>query len=58
MFNINGEEKKVKFQLMLILGANLGSNQIRGFVAAFIANYFCRMCKVTYAEACQIETEP
>lgn len=37
--------KKIKFQVVLILGDNLGLNGILGFVECFTANYHCRFCK-------------
>ncbi|XP_066589332.1 uncharacterized protein [Prorops nasuta] len=52
LIKINGTVKKIKFQLMLIIGDNLGLNQVLGFVESFKANYFCRICKMTYEETC------
>ena len=37
---------QVYFLLSLILGDNLGQNQIMGLTECFTANYFCRVCKV------------
>lgn len=46
---INDSVKKinVKFQLILILGDNLGLNGILGFVESFHTAYCCRICKPT-----------
>lgn len=35
---------KLYFNVVLILGDNLGLNSILGFVESFSANYFCRFC--------------
>lgn len=35
----------IKFIPLLILGDNLGSNDILGFTKCFVSNYFCRFCK-------------
>lgn len=40
-------EFNVKFQLALILGDNLGLNQIFGFIESFNSSYCCRKCKAT-----------
>lgn len=41
---------RVKFQLVLVLGDNLGLNQILGFIDSFNKDYFCRMCRATLKE--------
>ena len=48
---VNNTVKRVKFQLVLILGDNLGLNGIFGFVQSFNCNYFCRICTATLKEA-------
>lgn len=40
-----GEIRTVKFIVCLILGDNLGLNDILGFTKGFKANFFCRFCK-------------
>ena len=37
---VDGTKKIVKFQLILILGDNLGSNQILGFIHSFKSDYW------------------
>lgn len=37
---------QVYFVLGLLLGDNLGQNQVMGFTECFTANYFCRVCKL------------
>ena len=44
---VDNVEHKVKFQLVLILGDNLGLNGIFGFVESFKANFSCRICKMS-----------
>ena len=41
---------EVKFQLVLIIGDNLGLNKILGLVDFFNTDYFCRRCKTTLKE--------
>ena len=55
--NVSGKKRKVKFQLVLVLGDNLGLNQVCGFVDSFKANFFCRICKISYAESTQLVCE-
>lgn len=43
---INNKIITIKFQLILILGDNLGLNGILGFVEYFKGNNFCRVCKI------------
>lgn len=42
----NPKYKKVKLVSSLIVGDNLGLNQILGFTEGFKANFFCRICKM------------
>ena len=49
--NVGGMKRKVKFQLILILGDNLGLNTIFGFVDSFKSDFSCRICKVTQTES-------
>lgn len=37
--------KRVKFIVVLVIGDNLGLNDILGFVKSFNGTYFCRFCK-------------
>ncbi|CAG9763652.1 unnamed protein product [Ceutorhynchus assimilis] len=39
--------EKIYFALALVLGDNLGMNSILGFNESFVANYFCRICKMS-----------
>lgn len=48
---------RVKFQLVLILGDNLGLNQILSFMDSFNSEHFCRMCRATYKECQEMCTE-
>lgn len=43
---VDGFPRRVKFQLILILGDNLGLNSILGFVESFAANYPCLIGKM------------
>lgn len=47
--------KRVKFVSSLIVGDNLGLNQILGFTEGFKANFFCRICKMG-RNSCMKET--
>ena len=40
----------VKFQLALVLGDNLGLNELCGFVDSFNSNVYCRICTATSNE--------
>lgn len=44
---IDGEDIKVYFVLGLLLGDNLGQNDLIGFITAFIASFCCRYCRIT-----------
>lgn len=45
--NINHEKyKNVKLITSLVLGDNLGLNQILGYTEGFTANFFCRICRM------------
>ncbi|KAL7293439.1 hypothetical protein TKK_0011840 [Trichogramma kaykai] len=48
---VNKKSYRIKFELLLILGDNLGLNEIFGFTKSFNANYYCRICKITSSEA-------
>ena len=54
---VNKVEMNVKFQLILILGDNLGLNQIFGFTESFNSNYWCRICKANSNEAKKFTSE-
>ena len=43
----DGIETRVKFQIIFILGDNLGLNGIFGFVECFKAKFYCRICKAS-----------
>ena len=45
--NIGESVKTIRFQLVLILGDNLGLNGICGFVESFKANFCCRICSIS-----------
>lgn len=47
----------IKFQLVLVLGDNLGLNEIFGIVKSFSANSYCRVCKCTAKEASRLTVE-
>lgn len=49
--------KRVKFQVILLLGDNLGLNGMLGFVGSFKANHWCRICKVTAKVASMLTIE-
>jgi len=42
-----GEKLRIYFALGLLLGDNLGFNEILGFVKSFNAYYSCRLCKTS-----------
>ena len=50
-------KRNIKFQLILVLGDNLGLNEIFGFVQSFSCNYFCRVCKTTAQETSHLTVE-
>ena len=54
---VEGVQKVIKFQLILILGDNLGSNQICGFIDSFKSDYWCRFCEFTAKEAASMTAE-
>lgn len=43
---LNGKSEKIYFELGLLIGDNLGQNQILGLVQNFNRNFCCRFCKV------------
>lgn len=45
LHNIGEKSHQIYLSLALLLGDNLGLNQMLGFVQSFRANYFCRFCK-------------
>ena len=47
---VDGEEKKVYFAVLGILGDNLGLNTIFGFMESFSSDYFCRICRASKFE--------
>lgn len=53
---VDSEVHKVYFQLLVIIGDNLGIHSIFGLVESFSANHYCRFCTSTKAEtATQVE---
>ena len=50
-------KKMVKFQLVLIIGDNLGFNGICGFVESFKANFCCRICNISLEDLCTTSKE-
>ena len=57
LITVDGVLRRVKFQLLLVLGDNLGLNSIFGLVESFNANYFCRICKVSSEESAALAVE-
>lgn len=55
--NVSGIVRKVKFQLILILGDNLGLNSIFGYTESFNANMWCRICRVTSTKSQALTVE-
>ena len=53
----DGVLQRVKFQLILILGDNLGLNGILGFVESFTARYSCRICRVSSEKSATLTIE-
>lgn len=49
--SVNGRVKKIKFLLGLVIGDNLALNAILEYVMSFMANFFCRICTLSRAEA-------
>lgn len=45
VINVNRKFYRVKFQLILVLGDNLGLNGLFGFVESFHNSFWCRICK-------------
>jgi hypothetical protein len=46
VLEINGLERKIQFVFCLMLGDNLGMNEILGYICSFVGNHPCRICKV------------
>lgn len=55
LINVANKLIRVKFQLLLILGDNLGINGICGFYESFRAKCYCRICRASYTN-CQTMT--
>lgn len=55
--NVNGVVKRVKFQLILLLGDNLGLNTVLGFVTSFRSHFYCRICQCSSKETDVLTTE-
>lgn len=45
VISVSGRLYRIKFQLLLILGDNLGLNEIFGFVTSFRTDFCCRVCE-------------
>lgn len=54
---IDGIPRKIKFQIALIIGDNLGLNGILGFNELFISKSWCRICKATAELAAKLTGE-
>ena len=54
---VKNETYNIKFQVVLILGDNLGLNGLFGFVESFTANYYCRMCRASCEQASRMTME-
>lgn len=48
--------RKIRFITGLLLGDNLGLNNVLGMVGSFSAKYFCRFCKVTKSDSEKVAT--
>lgn len=46
ILDIGGEDIKVFFVLGLLLGDNLGQNDVAGFTTSFVSNHCCRFCRI------------
>lgn len=44
---VDGISRIIKFQLILILGDNLGLKSILGFTESFKGTHFCRICRIS-----------
>lgn len=55
--NINGQEKQIYFECVLVLGDNLGLNTKCGFAESFAAKRYCRICNATSSECQDMTTE-
>lgn len=54
---VNGQDRIVYFECVLVLGDNLGLNCICGFSESFTANRFCRFCSATIAQCQELAVE-
>lgn len=54
---VNGKELKMYFHCVLVLGDNLGVNEILGFVKSFNAEHYCRFCKASLKECQEMLSE-
>lgn len=57
LIKVNNVLTRVKFQLVLILGDNLGLNSILGFTESFNSNFYCRVCKASWEECAKMFIE-
>lgn len=48
--NINGDDVNIFFFLGLLLGDNLGQNDVAGLTKSFVANYCCRYCRMSRSQ--------
>ena len=55
--SIDGVPTVFKFKTVLLLGDNLGLNQICGFAQSFKANVYCRLCKADSHDCSQMCNE-
>lgn len=54
---INGIERLVYFQCVMVVGDNLGLNSIYSFITCFKSDYCCRICKASKQEIKNLEEE-
>jgi hypothetical protein len=54
---VSGAQCVIKFQMVQILGDNLGLNSLLGYTESFSANHYCRMCRVHKQNVSQLFIE-
>lgn len=57
IITIGNVAKRIKFQVVLIVGDNLGLNGILGFVESFKAKFCCRICTISADDYSKFTTE-
>jgi hypothetical protein len=53
----SGAQRVIQFQMVQILGDNLGLNSLLGYTESFSANHYCRMCRVHKQNVSQLFVE-